>query len=482
MVDVYKVEKMTYLLKGGDGESSTNRDIKQQLELDEVEMMANKAVDEIGTPQKADPREKFIAKKKTPKKMRKLVAAMAAAANSEAEVLENAGNENMEAVNGGENMQGGFDAEISPANGGENMQKGDGINTEDHGLNGGTNDEACSSRAKGDTNKKIEAKKFKKEKVQNVDEGLENEDSSSTEVFHESDYDFDDEDFEELNSNASDGKGDEINESMRKYPRFKTVVDMDDSKSNPGSTMLLASKTNDDGDEDGEEKRMDDKIQHVCPKIQKLLEQIKEDSKACIPARAGEWKYEIRCTYGDQYVVDLDQQDEQSIVDGATTQDDACAGGNTENNESASVEPTATTKHGTCVSGAEKIAEFEQSKDETWLDELISSTIINIASQQPIPSFDNGGFKPSKYSCDCVMQMVIIGTAAQNLLLNFTNVTNQLQQQINVPMLQKDQKKLLGLGLQEKLQPEILLPYVPNLLSNILMLKIYCYAIQKEQV
>ncbi|KAL3525285.1 hypothetical protein ACH5RR_013657 [Cinchona calisaya] len=321
--------------------------------------------------------------------VRKLVVAAAAVANSKDEVLENAENENMEQatdrsenmqggfdykitpLDGGENMQGGFDAkiippvrgenmqwgfdvEITPRDEGENMQRGDRINTQDHGLHGGTNDEACSSWiawAKGDTNKKRKAKKLKTKKVQNADKGLENEDSSSTEIFHDSDYDFDDKDSKKLNSNASDGEGDEINERMRKYPS---------SRSNPGSTVLLASRTNDDGDE------ITSKSEINPSGVSSLT---KKSTK-----------------YPDKLENGKDQQDGQSAVDGATAQDDACVGGNTENSEGASIEPTATPEHGTCVAGDEKIVGFEQTEDETWLDELISSTTINIPSQQPILS------------------------------------------------------------------------------------------------
>ncbi|KAL3529304.1 hypothetical protein ACH5RR_008626 [Cinchona calisaya] len=129
------------------------------------------------------------------------------------------------------------------------------------------------------TNKKRIAKKFKTKKVQNFDAGLENEDSSLTQVFHDSNYEFDDEgelfkkttevakkmadwsaiashfkttqnetqptaeadsneseqqpnvaDSKELHSNASDGKGDEISERLKKYPRFKAALEMDDPK------------------------------------------------------------------------------------------------------------------------------------------------------------------------------------------------------------------------------------------------------------
>ncbi|KAL3497755.1 hypothetical protein ACH5RR_040487 [Cinchona calisaya] len=126
-------------------------------------MMANKAIDEMGAPQKTGTRMKSIAKKKTPTKIRKQagVAATAntnfeaispvtiledaagymkgeklakhskptmvrqvavAATNLEVEVSENAGTENMEAIDAGENMQGRFDGEITPLDGGENMQ------------------------------------------------------------------------------------------------------------------------------------------------------------------------------------------------------------------------------------------------------------------------------------------------------------------------------------------------------------------------
>ncbi|KAL3516643.1 hypothetical protein ACH5RR_023545 [Cinchona calisaya] len=168
--------------------------------------------------------------------------------------------------------------------------------------------------------------------IENTDEGLENEDSSSTKVFHDNDYDSDNEgelfkktnkeaekmadwsaitshfqtrqnntqpevetcsnaseqkpiatNSEELNSNAIDEEGDEINE-----------------RSNLGSTMLLASTTNDDGDE-------------VFGRLSVHFQACKEGFLA---------------------------------ADGAIAQDDACASGNIENNGRASVEPTATTKHG----------------------------------------------------------------------------------------------------------------------------------------
>ncbi|KAL3497759.1 hypothetical protein ACH5RR_040491 [Cinchona calisaya] len=131
VVDVYMGHMKTYLLKGVDGESSNNRGIKQQSEPVEVETMANKAVDEMGRPQKASTRVKSITKKQTPKTVRKQ--SPAANANSEASspviTLEDAakyikGTENMEATDASENMQGKFDGEITPLDGGENLQGG----------------------------------------------------------------------------------------------------------------------------------------------------------------------------------------------------------------------------------------------------------------------------------------------------------------------------------------------------------------------
>ncbi|KAL3529303.1 hypothetical protein ACH5RR_008625, partial [Cinchona calisaya] len=102
----------------------------KHLEPTKFEIMEYKAVDEMRTPQKTGARMKSITRKKTSTKMRKQEPTLvrkqvaAAAANSEVELSENVGTKNMEANNGGENMQKGFDGEIAPPNGGENMLGG----------------------------------------------------------------------------------------------------------------------------------------------------------------------------------------------------------------------------------------------------------------------------------------------------------------------------------------------------------------------
>ncbi|KAL3529305.1 hypothetical protein ACH5RR_008627 [Cinchona calisaya] len=141
-----------------------------------------------------------------------------------------------------------------------------------------------------------------------------------------------------------------------------------------------------------------------------------------------------------------DQQDGQSAEDGATANDDAGTSRNIENTESAYVEPAATAEQGTCIGGVEKTAEFEQTspqnsefvnghaEDEAWLDELILSTVVNIASQEEMPSFNIVATKePIEQAINyqnidvvSVMHMVITRAAAQILLLNFIDLTNPL--------------------------------------------------------
>ncbi|KAL3502883.1 hypothetical protein ACH5RR_037332 [Cinchona calisaya] len=166
---------------------------------------------------------------------------------------------------------------VTPLDGGKNMQGGLMLK-----LHHQMEMKTCKEfKDKGDTNKKRKAKKLKIKKVQNVDEGLE-KDSSDTEVFNDNDYDFynkgklfkkttkeakkwliglllqvtllnafhrkcrqkpnesergsDAGDSEELKRNANDSKGDESNERMRKFPRFKVAVNMDYPKFVVGKT------------------------------------------------------------------------------------------------------------------------------------------------------------------------------------------------------------------------------------------------------
>ncbi|XP_027067651.1 uncharacterized protein [Coffea arabica] len=46
-------------------------------------------------------------------------------------------------------------------------------------------------------------------------------------------------------------------------------------------------------------------IGKLCPKILKKLEKVKNASSACIATPSGDWKYEVRCMYGDRYTVNL---------------------------------------------------------------------------------------------------------------------------------------------------------------------------------
>ncbi|KAL3530515.1 hypothetical protein ACH5RR_009837 [Cinchona calisaya] len=44
----------------------------------------------------------------------------------------------------------------------------------------------------------------------------------------------------------------------------------------------------------------------ICPKVQKHLEKLKNESAACIPIFSGEQKIEVRHMYGEQFAVDLE--------------------------------------------------------------------------------------------------------------------------------------------------------------------------------
>ena len=46
-------------------------------------------------------------------------------------------------------------------------------------------------------------------------------------------------------------------------------------------------------------------IGHIFPNAFKILEKNKYESRICIADWAGLSKFEIKCMYGDQYVVDL---------------------------------------------------------------------------------------------------------------------------------------------------------------------------------
>ena len=43
----------------------------------------------------------------------------------------------------------------------------------------------------------------------------------------------------------------------------------------------------------------------ICPKILKKLEKNKLAANDCIPSHSKDWKFEVRCMYGDRYTVDL---------------------------------------------------------------------------------------------------------------------------------------------------------------------------------
>lgn len=44
----------------------------------------------------------------------------------------------------------------------------------------------------------------------------------------------------------------------------------------------------------------------LCPKIQKYIEKLKEESSVHIPRGAGSKRYQVEVTWGDKYVVDLE--------------------------------------------------------------------------------------------------------------------------------------------------------------------------------
>ncbi|KAL3497643.1 hypothetical protein ACH5RR_040375 [Cinchona calisaya] len=192
---------------------------------------------------------------------------------------------------------------------------------------------------------KRKEKKFKTKKVQNANAGLENEDSSSTEVFHDSDYEFD------------GGAYTPIIIPVNNEHLWKPVKEPELHLPKP--IILL-----------GRPKKVSKRKPNEAPVRRKKSSQIQKIT------RAGQVKY--KCTVCKKYkhnnrkcpdkpANSKDQQDEQSAENDVIAKDDASVGGNTKNTKDVSVEPAATTKH-------------------AWLDELISSTVVNIASQEEMPS------------------------------------------------------------------------------------------------
>ncbi|KAL3522379.1 hypothetical protein ACH5RR_015213 [Cinchona calisaya] len=137
----------------------------------------------------------------------------------------------------------------------------------------------------------------------------------------------------------------------------------------------------------------------------KKIEQLKEDSKACIPSHFGEWKYEIRCMYGDQYTVDLDLQstghNSRKCPDKPTLDPEQAAGKDeaSENptNHSTDVEnqtnigatgDTTTTGQAATDDATHAIAgEVHYSatdSGDSWLEDLLFSDVINIGSHQGV--------------------------------------------------------------------------------------------------